>query len=121
MSHKLIINVKQGEELNLGFTLKSDNSPYVFQSAHILFQVKKAPYENVEPFIKKEITTASDINVDGKITYPEQGQFVVHLSTEDTSNKTGDYFLVISLVGDKMDNIISSNPCQTATFRICEQ
>ena len=61
------------------------------------------------------------INVDGKITYPEQGQFVVHLSKEDTSNKTGDYFLVISLVGDNMGNIISSNPCQTATFRICEQ
>ena len=121
MSHKLIINVKQGEELNIGFTLKSDNSPYVFQSAHILFQVKKAPYENVEPFIKKEITTTSDINTVGNINFPELGQFIVHLTKEDTSNKIGEYYLVISLIGNNMDNIISSNNCQTATFKICEQ
>ena len=121
MAHKLIVAVQQGEEINLGFTIKQNNNSYAFVDSHILFQVKTAPYEDCEPIIKKEITTTSDINTVGNINFPELGQFVVHLTKEDTSNKIGEYYLVISLIGDNMDNIISSNNCQTATFKICEQ
>lgn len=124
MAHKLIVAVKQGEEINLGFTIKQNNNPYAFVDSHILFQVKTAPYEDCEPIIKKEITTTSDINTVGNINFPELGQFIVHLTKEDTSNRIGDYYLVISLIGEgnnNMDNIISSNNCQTAVFKICEQ
>ena len=120
-NHKLIVAVKQGEEINLGFTIKQNNNPYAFVDTSILFQVKKAPYEDCEPIIKKEITTTSDINTVGNINFPELGQFIVHLTKEDTSNKIGEYYLVISLIGNNMDNIISSNNCQTAIFKICEQ
>ena len=45
-NHKLIVAVKQGEEINLGFTIKQNNNPYAFVDTSILFQVKKAPYED---------------------------------------------------------------------------
>ena len=40
-NHKLIVAVKQGEEINLGFTIKQNNNPYAFVDTSILFQVKR--------------------------------------------------------------------------------
>ena len=36
-NHKLIVAVKQGEEINLGFTIKQNNNPYAFVDTSILF------------------------------------------------------------------------------------
>ena len=118
---ELILPVKQGEELNIGFTIysgtnKLDLSPYT-----IMFQVKRTPLENVEPIISKHITQVSDINDVGAIPHPDQGEVVVHLTKEDTSYPTGDYSLIIALVGNDYYDIISSKCCNKAIYRICEQ
>lgn len=119
--NRLIVRVKQGEELNLGFTIKQNNNIMDLSDYSISFKVKYSPLESSKTIIDKTITTISDINDIGNINYPQQGQFVVHLNKKDTLYPVNDYYLVISLVADYLDNIISSSPCTTATFSICEQ
>lgn len=87
----------------------------------IHFQVKKQPLVKAQPIIDKMITIDSDINDIGKITNPQQGEFIVHLKPENTSFNTGEYYLVISLIDYKLDDIISSSCCNEAKYIICEQ
>lgn len=118
---ELILPIKQGEELNIGFTIKQDGNIMDLTDYTIRFQVKKVPLVNYPSMIDKEITTGSDINDVGQINYPEQGQFVVHLKVEDTSYPPGDYALIISLEQPGYVDIISSKFCNKAIYRICEQ
>lgn len=121
MSNKLIVPCKQGEEFNVGFTIMAGDIPMDLTGYDIVFQVKEVPLERVGPIISKLITTTSDMNTDGVISFPGQGQFTVHLSKEDTSNHTGDYSLIIAVKADNYYDIISSRCCSNAIFRICEQ
>lgn len=121
MSEKLVMRVKQGEEINIRMTIRTSTNPYNLNGYSIHFQVKRMPTVKSVPIIDKVITTDSDLNTVGKITYPEQGEFVVHLSKEDTSYPIDEYYLVISTVNEVEDNIISAPACSTATFEICEQ
>lgn len=118
---ELILPVKQGEELNFGFTIKTGGSPMDLSSYTVRFQVKKVPLVNAPAIIDKEITTVSDMNTVGMINYPLQGQFVVHLSQEDTSFPTGEYSLIIALEASGLVDIISSKCCNKAIYKICEQ
>lgn len=118
---ELILPIKQGEELNVGFTIKQDGNIMDLTDYTIRFQVKKVPLVNYPSMIDKEITTDSDINDVGQINYPEQGQFVVHLKVEDTSYPPSDYALIISLEQPGYVDIISSKFCNKAIYRICEQ
>lgn len=90
-----------------------------------------------------KIECPSDINVAGQITSPSTGEFQIHLNEKDTSFNTGDYYLIISLEqytnkvnsdGEYMyddDNnpimevsycdIISSECCNSAIYKVCEQ
>lgn len=121
MADRLVMRVKQGEELNIGMTIRTGTNPYNLNGYSIHFQVKRSPLEKATPIIDKVITIDSDLNKVGKITYPEQGEFIVHLTKEDTSSPIDEYYLVISIVNDVEDNIISSPACSTAVFEICEQ
>ena len=118
---ELILPIKQGEELNIGFTIKQNGSVMDLSDYTIRVQVKKVPLVTYPSMIDKEITTVSDINDVGQINYPEQGQFVIHLKEEDTIFPPGDYALVISLEQPGYIDIISSKCCNKAIYRICEQ
>lgn len=118
---ELILKIKQGEELNIGFTIKAGDSQMDLTGYNIRFQVKEVPLEKSRPLINKLITTVSDMNEEGMITYPDQGQVVVHLKKEDTSFPTGDYSLIVALEGENYYDIISSKCQGKAIYRICEQ
>lgn len=118
---ELRLPVKQGEEINVSFTIKTDGTPMDLSLYNIRFQVKKAPLEKVEPIIDKLINTTSDINTIGNITDPTNGVFVVHLNKEDTSFPTGEYSLIIALEQEGLVDIISSKCCNKAIYKICEQ
>lgn len=118
---ELKVPVKQGEELNVGFTINEDGNPMDLSSYTVRFQVKKAPLVNAPAIIDKEITSVSDINEVGQITYPLQGQLVVHLKKEDTSFPPGEYALIIALEAPNYIDIISSKCCNKAIYKICEQ
>ena len=118
---ELKVSVKQGEELNVGFTIKQDGEVMDLSSYTVRFQVKKVPLVNAQAIIDKEITAVSDINDVGQITYPLRGQLVVHLKEEDTSFPPGEYALVISLEAPNYIDIISSKCCNKAIYKICEQ
>ena len=118
---ELRLPVKQGEEINVGFTIKTGGSPIDLSDYTIHFQVKRIPLVNAPAIIDKLITTTSNINTVGIINYPDQGQFVVHLNVEDTSFPTGEYSLIIALEQEGMIDIISSKCCNKAIYKICEQ
>ena len=121
MANELLLPVKQGEELNIGFTIKAGDAPLDLSDYIVKFQVKEVPLEASEPLIDKTISLTSYMNEDGLITYPDQGQVVVHLKKSDTSLPTGDYSLIIALQKDNYYDIISSRCYNKATYRICEQ
>lgn len=118
---ELKLNVKQGEEINVGFTIKQNGEPMGLSDYTVHFQVKRVPLANAPAIVDKLITTTSDINTVGIINYPNQGQFVVHLGVEDTSYPTGEYSLIISLEQEGLIDIISSKCCNKAIYKICEQ
>lgn len=118
---ELILPVKQGEELNVGFTIKEEGNPMDLSDYGVRVQVKRVPLVKSPAIIDKLITTTSDINTVGQINYPQQGQLVIHLKKEDTSHPVGDYSLIISLEADNYSDIISSKCCNKAIYRICEQ
>lgn len=123
MSNKgVTLCVKQGEELNRVFTIKSNSSALDLSDYQgIRFQVKRQALADAQPIINKMITTTSDINDVGQITSPTQGQFTVHLKEADTKFPTGEYPLIISLVDTNLNDIISSSCCNEAKYIICEQ
>lgn len=122
-TNRNIVCVKQGTERSLSFTIKAGGQPLDLTGYTVLFEVKKYPLEKVEAIVSKDITTTSDEATVGQITNPAGGQLIVRLLKEDTSFPIGKYFLVIHLIGGETsdDNIISSNCCQTAIFKICKQ
>lgn len=122
-TNRNIICMKQGTERSLSFSIKAGGQPLDITDYKVLFEVKRYPLENIDPLISKEITTTSDEGTIGQITNPTGGQLVVRITKEDTSYPVGKYYLIIHLIGGQTndDNIISSNCCQTAIFKICKQ
>ena len=118
---ELKLPVKQGEEINVGFTINQDGQPMDLSDYFIHFQVKRTPLVNAPAIVDKLITTVSDINTIGQINYPQQGQFVVHLQEKDTSYPVGEYSLIIALEQPGMIDTISSKCCNKAIYKICEQ
>ena len=118
---ELRLPVKQGEEINVGFTIKQDGVVMDLSAYTVHFQVKKAPLANMPAIVDKRITTVSDDNTIGRINIPQQGQFFVHLLSEDTSYPVGEYSLIIALEQDGLVDIISSKCCNKAVYKICEQ
>jgi hypothetical protein len=118
---ELKLPVKQGEEINVGFTIKQDGEAMDLSDYTVRFQVKITPLVTSPAIIDKAITTVSDMNTIGMINYPQQGQFVVHLNQEDTSFPTGEYSLIIALEQPGLVDIISSKCCNKAIYKICEQ
>lgn len=130
------MRVKQGEEINFGFTIKgkklnTETNKYEYQPIDltdykIKFQVKKTPLLKSKPIVDKLIDLPKDPIGDepytvGEIYDAENGKFYVHLTKEDTSHHVGEYYLVISMVSLHNDDIISSGCCNSAKFIICEQ
>lgn len=137
------VKVKQGEEINIRFTLNQyverdgekvkepiDLQPESGNPYSIRFQVKKQPLLKEKPIVDKllkvliepteqELYDASTTT--GYIDDPHNGKFFVHFLPEDTSFNTGEYSLILSMVNEHLDDIISSNCCNGAKFIICEQ
>lgn len=118
---QLILAVKQGEELSKDFTLKANNVALDLTGATITVEAKKAPYISQTPIFSKIITEVSDEETIGKITYPLQGKFVLRLLEADTSFAPSDYYLIIKLDLNDQKDIISSEDCNSAIYRICTQ
>lgn len=121
MTEYLKLCVKQGEELDVQFNIKNNNNPLDLTNYGIRFMVKKVPLVTSEPIINKFITTTSEANDVGIINNPNNGGFKVHLKTEDTSFAIGEYSLIIQLEKDNYIDIISSNCCNKAIYKINEQ
>lgn len=121
MSNNLKVCVKQGEELDIPFTLKENNNPMDLTGYNVRFQVKKVPLIDKPSMIDKIITSSSNENEVGIINNPVGGEFKIHLLEEDTSYPVGEYSLIISLEGENYIDIISSDCCNKAIYKICEQ
>ena len=121
MTDYLKVKVKQGEELDIPFTLKENNNYMDLSNYNIRFQVKRIPLIDKPAIIDKVITTTSEEKVVGVINNPTNGEFKIHLTTEDTSYPVGEYSLIIQLEGDNYIDIISSDCCNKAVYKICEQ
>lgn len=115
------LKVKQGEELNISFTIKQGNNPFNLSGYNVLVQVKNNPTVKSKPLVDKVITTTSDANDIGIISYPDLGEFNLHLNKEDTSFPIGEYYLIIAIKNENEENIISSSNCTTAVYEICAQ
>lgn len=128
--------VKQGEEINFGFTIKGkqlneetgkyEYVPVDLTKYKIKFQVKKSPLLKSKPIIDKLIELPKDpIGEEpytvGEIYDAENGKFYVHLTTKDTSFSPGEYYLIVATVSLHNEDIISSVGCGSAKFIICEQ
>ena len=118
---ELRLPVKQGEEINVGFTINKNGNPMDLSNYTVHFQVKKVPLVDAPAIVDKLITTVSDMNTVGMINQPLQGQFTVHLGVQDTSFPPGEYALVIALEAENFVDIISSKCCNKAVYKICEQ
>lgn len=118
---RVYLKVKQGEELNIGFTIKQGGQPFNLSGYNVLVQVKNNPTVKSKAIVDKIITTVSDGTDVGIIDYPNQGQFTLHLTKEDTSHPIGEYYLIIAIQNDNEENIISSTNCTTAVYEICAQ
>lgn len=121
MADKLIIKIKQGEALSYNMSIKADGSPLDLSNRTIVVEAKTAPFENVEPMFRKEITTTSDLNTVGQITDPLGGQFQVMFTKEDTSYPVDEYCLVLALSDGITYDIISSKCCGSGQYIICAQ
>ena len=122
MGNKLVICIKQGENISKQITIKSGDSPLDLSTYdNITVDVKKSPYEQYEPIIHKVITTISDDRTTGRITDPTNGILQVRFTEEDTSFPPNDYYLIIYLNGNGNSDIISSKCCDNAIYRICTQ
>ena len=118
---ELKVCVKQGEEVDIPFTLKENDNPMDLTDYSIRFQVKRVPLVDKPSIIDKVITTSSDDTDVGIINNPTNGEFKVHLKKDDTSHPVGEYSLIISLEGYNYIDIISSDCCNKAIYKICEQ
>lgn len=118
---RVVLKVKQGEELNIGFTIKQGGQPFNLSGYNVLVQVKNNPTVKSKAIVDKVITTVSDNADQGIINNTGGGQFILHLKKEDTSLPIGEYYLVIAIQNDNEENIISSTNCTTAVYEICEQ
>ena len=118
---QLTLSIKQGEVFDIPFVIQADGAVKDLTGAIILFEVKKVALASASAFISKTITEDSDIDSVGRITYPESGQFQVHLNSADTSYAPYDYYLIITLILNGQEDIISSVGNRKAVYRICTQ
>lgn len=118
---RVYLKVKQGEELNIGFTIKQGEQPFNLSAYNVIVQVKNNPTVKSKAIVNKIITTVSDGEDVGVINEPSLGKFILHLNKEDTSHPIGEYYLVIAIQNETEENIISSTNCTTAIYEICEQ
>ena len=80
MANKLVICVKQGENVSRQITIKTGDEPLNLSTYdNITVEVKKAPYESYEPIVRKVITAVSDIDTIGQITDPTNGILQIKL------------------------------------------
>lgn len=121
MAEKLIIPVKQGEELSIEAKITEDGNPLDLSNATIIVEVKEAPYKELEPLFTKTITTSSDQTIDGQITDPLNGVFQIRFNEQDTSYPVNTYALVIFYDDGINKDIISSKCCNSGEYRICKQ
>lgn len=121
MSEKLIINVKQGEQISIEMKITSDGEPVDLSNAIIEVQVKEAPYVELEPMFTKTITVNSDASTQGQITDPLNGVFNVRFNEDDTSYPVNTYALVVFFDDGINKDIISSKSCNNGEYRVCTQ
>lgn len=123
MANVLTMCVKQGENISREVSITvSGGQPFDLTNYdNITVEVKKAPYEQFEPIFTKVITQDSDMDTMGRITNPSQGKFQIRFTEEDTSIPATDYYLIIYLNGNGSSDIISSNCCNNAIYRVCSQ
>ena len=122
MGNKLIICVKQDENISKQITIKSGGQPLDLSTYdNVTIEVKKAPYEQFEPIIQKVITTTSNDATTGRITNAAGGVLQVRFTQADTSFPPNDYYLIIYLNGNGSSDIISSQCCDSAIYRVCTQ
>lgn len=121
MANKLVLPVKQGEELLIDFAITSDGVPLDLTGAEVVFQVKESPNVAFKPMFEKICTTTSDINTVGQIIDPLNGKVQLKLNTEDTSYPVNSYALIVFLNSGPQQDIISSDYCNSGEYRVCNQ
>lgn len=117
---ELVMEVKQGEARNFGFTIEVNDEPMDLTGYTVLFLVKQAPYESLPSIISKTITTELD-EEQGQIYSPTEGKFLVTLTENDTKLPPYDYSLVIELTDGTQTINISGDGNTRSVFRVCCQ
>lgn len=119
-NNQLVLMVSQGEQRSFGFTLLQDDEPLDLDGYTVLVYVMNAPYAQLEPIIKKEITTTSDYNIVGQIIDPENGKFIVTFLSEDIDIPPYDYYFVAEITDGYTVQNVTHNGNYSAIFRVME-
>ena len=82
----LNMKIKKGESLGFVFNLKQNNIPVNLSGGSVLFQVRENLSDDGEFVINKTITEYSSLDTTGRITNPEDGQFIIKVNASDIEN-----------------------------------
>ena len=118
---RLELLVKQGTSQSYNFTVRaSDGTPLDLSDYIIKVQIKKYPLAKVSPLIEWDITI--DSTEYGQITSVDEGKFYIHLTEDLTTSLNPDtYYLVVMLVNQNNQIVISGEGDKSGVLRICKQ
>lgn len=117
---KLLLELKQGESRSFRFTILENEQPLNLTNYNIIFQVRKSPYLNVNPFINKVITNTIS-QEDGMIDKPLEGSFYVYIATQDFNNMPPkDYYVSIYITNGVDTFSISGTGNEASIIRFCK-
>lgn len=116
----LNMKIKKGESLGFVFNLKQDEQPVNLTNASILFQVRETLEDKGIFVINKEITENTSLNTIGQIINPEEGQFVIKVTSSDTASLTSlrPYYAAIYYVVGGEARCISANSNDVALLTV---
>lgn len=116
----LAIKIKQGESKLFAFSLSQNEEPFDLSNSQMLLQVRENMQDNGEYLIEKTITANSDIDEDGQINNPANGQFLFKINSEDieSMNTTKPYYCAIYKIDGDNKICVSAPDFQTALFLV---
>lgn len=132
-NNRLLMEVKSGESRGFGFTIKQLSGqdedgnnvyePMKLTDYQVVFEVKRYPYNSVEPLISKTLTTEVD-NYTGWILDQDEypGQFQIQLTADDLDNLVPEqqYYVILTLVNGDTKIIISGEGDTSGILRFCQ-
>lgn len=113
--------VKQGTSQSYNFTVYApDGTPVNLSDYVVRVQIKKYPLAKINPLVEWDITV--DSTDSGQITSVSEGKFYIRITEDVSRNLNPDtYYLVVMLVNQDNQIIISGEGDKSGVLRICRQ